>query len=73
MMNQKLQIKALKDLQVANRYETSAKISQKYFWFSRYCNTGKRKIMQMLLSASFANAHKAPILLTNKDITMKAS
>nr|WP_314515600.1 cell wall-binding repeat-containing protein [uncultured Peptostreptococcus sp.] len=54
----------------SNRYETSAKISQKYFSSADtvILASGKNNA-DALVSASFANAHKAPILLTNKDTT----
>ena len=68
--NEDLNGKNTERLAGSNRYETSAKISQKYFSSADtvILASGKNNA-DALVSASFANAHKAPILLTNKDIT----
>ena len=68
--NEDLNAKNTKRLAGSNRYETSAKISQKYFSSADtvILASGKNNA-DALVSASFANAHKAPILLTNKDTT----
>ena len=63
-------IKKTDRLAGGNRYETSAQISQKYFKSADtvILASGKNNA-DALVSASFANAHKAPILLTNLDTT----
>lgn len=68
--NEDLNGKNTERLAGSNRYETSAKISQKYFSSADtvILASGKNNA-DALVSASFANAHKAPILLTNKDTT----